>query len=79
MRGRGFEIEYINWLAVVLISAFFFIFGFTFFNEWIATLFMVVSILTVSFVTGRYKPGRVTKVIDITPKETEIVVRKEND
>jgi len=74
-----FEIENINWLAVVMITAFVFIFGFVFFNEWVGLGLVVISILGVSFVTGRSKP-RVTRIINITPKERDIVMRdKKND
>jgi len=69
-----FEIENINWMAVVLISAIMFIGGFTFFDEWMATLFAAISILAVSYVTGRSR-GRVSKIIDV--RSQEIVVGRE--
>jgi len=76
MRSR-FEIQDINWLAVLLISAFVFIFGFTFFDKWIALLLAGISVVGVAFVTGRFRDGRVTKIVDVTPqKDKDIVVRR---
>lgn len=71
-----FEVENVNWLAVVLISAFFFIFGFVFWNEWMGIVLILMSVCATAFVTGRSR-GRARIIIDMPQKEPEIIERKQ--
>ena len=71
-----FEIENVNWLAVVLISAFVFIFGFVFWNEWMGVGMVIVSICATAFVTGRSR-GRARIIIDMPKREPVIIERKQ--